>query len=51
MDSSVTQIRVTSNAGSSLIEIDADADAVADAEIELSGVDGSQLDQNDFTAG
>ena len=50
-DGSITQIRVTSNAGSSLIQIDADADSVVDTEIELSGFDGTGLDQNDFTAG
>ena len=50
-DAGVSQIRVTSNAGSSLIQIDADADAVADTEIELSNFDGTGLDQNDFTVG
>jgi hypothetical protein len=46
-----SQVRVAQNAGSRLLQIDADADAVVDAEIELSGFDGSGLDENDFSVG
>ncbi|MAH85195.1 MAG: hypothetical protein CBB68_13185 [Rhodospirillaceae bacterium TMED8] len=50
-DGSLSQVRVTSNAGGSLIQIDSDADATVDAEIELAGFDGAGLDQNDFQVG
>ena len=47
----IAQVRVESNPGSSLIQIDVDADAVVDNEIQLAGNDGSNLDLTDFNSG
>ena len=47
----VAQVRVESNHGNSLIQIDVDADTVIDNEIELAGNDGSNLDLTDFNSG
>ena len=45
-DSGNTHARFDNN--TKILEIDADGDATADMEIELTGVDGTHLDQNDF---
>ena len=50
-DGTIPQVRVERSAASSLVQIDLDNDAQADAEIELSGNDGTGLDQDDFIVG